>query len=175
MFKVLGISGSLRGASSNTALLRAAMAVLPQGIELTLFTGLAEIPAFNPDIADEAAPASVMAFRGQVAAADGVLFSSPEYAHGVPGSLKNALDWLVGSGEFVDKPVALLSARRAAFAYASLTETLSVMSAKIIPDACLTLGLTSNRMDEHVILANAEFSDALRAGMQAFGKAIASR
>jgi len=150
------------------------MAVLPERIELTLFGGLADIPAFNPDIADDVAPASVMAFRSQVAAANGVLFSSPEYAHGVPGSLKNALDWLVGSGEFVDKPVALLSARRAAFAHASLTETLSVMSAKIVPDACLTLGLTSNRMDERVILANAEFSDALRDAMQTFGRAIAS-
>ena len=71
----------------------------------------------------------------------------------------------------VDKPVALLSARRAAFAHASLTETLSVMSAKIIPGACLTLGLTSNRMDEHVILANPELSDPLRAGVQAFVQA----
>jgi NAD(P)H-dependent FMN reductase len=148
------------------------MAVLPERIELTLFIGLGDIPAFNPDIADDAAPASVMAFRSQVAAANGVLFSSPEYAHGVPGSLKNALDWLVGSGEFVDKPVALLSARRAAFAHASLTETLLVMSAKIVPDACLTLGLTSNRMDEHVILANPEFSAALRDAMQTFGQAI---
>src|SRR3954470_24143764 len=96
VLSILGISGSLRTGSSNTALLRAARVMLPEAVEFTLFDGLGEIPAFNPDIADEATPASVVALRKQVIAADGVLFSSPEYAHGVPGSLKNALDWLVG-------------------------------------------------------------------------------
>jgi NAD(P)H-dependent FMN reductase len=141
---------------------------------LTIYTGLADLPAFNPDIADDAAPASVQSFRRELIAADGVLFSSPEYAHGVPGSLKNALDWVVGSGELVDKPVALFSARRAAFAHATLTETLTVMNAKVVKDACLTLGLVSNRLDEHSILTDPELSRALREAMEIFVQTLAS-
>ena len=107
--RILAISGSLRRISSNTTLLRAIDALAPPGVEVTLYDGLADLPAFNPDF-EGAEPSSVLAFRGQLKSADGVFISSPEYAHGVPGSLKNALDWIVGSGELVDKPVAILNA-----------------------------------------------------------------
>src|SRR5438105_3467377 len=107
--RILTISGSLRSASSNTTLLRAAAALAPEGVEIILYDGLGDLPHFNPDL-EEANLPSVMDFRARLRAADGVLISSPEYAHGVPGVMKNALDWVVGSGEFVDKPVALLNA-----------------------------------------------------------------
>jgi NAD(P)H-dependent FMN reductase len=110
------VSGSLRRFSSNTALLEAAALVAPE-LELTLYAGLAQLPPFNPDLDDEGAPPPVLAWREQLRAARGVLFCVPEYAHGLPGALKNALDWVVGSGELVDKPVAILSgAPRATFA-----------------------------------------------------------
>ena len=96
---------------------------------MTLYEGLTELPHFNPDRDDVPDPA-VTSLRAQLQAADGVLISTPEYAHGVPGSLKNLLDWVVGSGELVDKPVALLHASRSPWALASIRETLSVMSAR---------------------------------------------
>src|SRR5438105_3807739 len=104
--QILGISGSLRRVSSNTALLRAASLLAPQGVEITLYDGLGDLPPFNPDL-EGAEPPSVLDFRARIQEADGVLISSPEYAHGVPGVLKNALDWLVGSEkiEIVGKPV----------------------------------------------------------------------
>ena len=93
--RFLAISGSLRLASSNTALLRAAALVAPEGVEIILYRGLGDLPHFNPDL-EAAEPPSVTEFREQVRISDGLLISSPEYAHGVPGVLKNALDWLVG-------------------------------------------------------------------------------
>ena len=95
--KILAISGSLRRVSSNSTLLRAATLLAPEGMEITLFEGLGGLPHFNPDL-EGTEPPSVPDFRARLQAADGVLICSPEYAHGVPGVLKNALDWVVGSG-----------------------------------------------------------------------------
>jgi NAD(P)H-dependent FMN reductase len=125
--RILAISGSLRAISLNTALLRAATSLAPEGVAISLYGGLGDLPHFNPDL-EGAEPPSVLDFRTQLQRSDGVLISSPEYAHGVPGVLKNALDWLVGSGELVGKPVALLNASpRATHAQASLIETLTTM------------------------------------------------
>ena len=108
---VLAISGSLRSGSSNTILLRAAAELAPRGLSVAFYEGLGELPHFNPDLDDEAnPPPQVREFRDALRAADGVMICSPEYAHGVPGSLKNALDWVVGSGELSGKPVALINA-----------------------------------------------------------------
>src|SRR5690349_6452119 len=106
--RIVAISGSLRTGSSNTALLRAAASQMPDGSEMLLFEGLGELPAFNPDVDVEGTPDAVNRFRTVIGEADGVAISSPEYARGVVGALKNALDWLVGSGELYEKPVALL-------------------------------------------------------------------
>src|SRR5262249_47022129 len=109
--RVLAISGSLRSGSSNTILLRAAAELAPRGLCVILYGGLADLPHFNPDLDDEAnPPPQVREFRDALRAADGLMICSPEYAHGVPGSLKNALDWVVGSGELSGKPVALINA-----------------------------------------------------------------
>lgn len=105
--KVLGITGSLRSQSSNGAILHAAAGALQEaGARYTLFEGIDELPHFNPDIAPTDAVARL---REAVAAADAVVIGTPEYAFGVPGVLKNALDWLVYTGEFNDKPVAAIS------------------------------------------------------------------
>jgi NAD(P)H-dependent FMN reductase len=131
--KIVAISGSLRTGSSNTALLEAVAAAMPDGSTMTLFNGLAAIPAFNPDFDIEGTPAVVTAFRKLIAEADAVAISSPEYAHGVVGSLKNALDWLVGSGELYEKPVAVLHVSpRGEIAQAALRETLNVMTGRIV-------------------------------------------
>src|SRR6266542_4369577 len=106
MVQLLAISGSLRRTSLNTALLRAAAQLAPTGVEILLFAGLGDLPLFNPDLEGNE-PRSVLEFRAQLQLRNGVLISSPEYAHGVSGVLKNALDWVVGSGEFSGKPVAI--------------------------------------------------------------------
>src|SRR5688572_24611826 len=137
--KVLAISGSLRRESSNMALLRAAANVAPAGMEFLFYDGLGTLPHFNPDVDGETdvPPESVREWRAAVAAADAVVICSPEYAHGLPGSLKNALDWLVSSGELTDVPVILLNASPAGgrHAQASLAETLTMLSARVLPEA----------------------------------------
>jgi len=107
---VVAISGSLRSGSSNAALLRAAAALAPAGMEFVFYEALGNLPHFNPDLDTDTPPKSVKELRALLAACDGVLISSPEYVHGIPGSMKNALDWLVSSGELYGKPVVLLTA-----------------------------------------------------------------
>lgn len=174
---ILAISGSLRAASTNSALLRAAAAVAPDGVTVTVFAGLdgrgvGGLPPFNPDDdgddedGDPALP-TVRAFRAALVAADAVVIACPEYAHGVPGALKNALDWVVASGEFVDKPTALLHASpRSAYARAALAEVLTVMSARLVGEASVTIPLMGKTPDEAAaILARDDHRAALRAAL----------
>lgn len=104
--RILAVCGSLRAGSSNAALIRAAAALAPPGMKIVLYAGLGDLPHFSPDLDGEgqAPPPAVAALRSEVSASDGLLISSPEYAHGVPGSLKNALDWLVSWPDFAGKP-----------------------------------------------------------------------
>ncbi len=172
---ILAISGSLRGDSSNTTLLRATGQLAPDDVEIRLYDKLAELPHFNPDldIEDGVALSSVADFRRQLQAADGVLISTPEYAHGVPGVLKNALDWIVSSGEFMSKPVALLNASpHAIYAISSLTETLTVMMANIIAEASVTVPVQGKKLDEAGMIANPEVSRILRSAIIAFARSI---
>src|SRR5437773_1287705 len=104
---VLTLCGSLRPDSTNGRLLRAVTALLPEHVRVDHYDALASLPAFDPGLDLEPGPA-VEDLRGRVKAASAVLIATPEYAHGVPGSLKNALDWMVGSGELIDRPVAVI-------------------------------------------------------------------
>lgn len=139
--RVLAISGSLRAGSSNAALLHAAARIAPAGMEIRVYEGLGSLPHFNPDLdrEGEPAPKEVAALRAEISAARGLIVASPEYAHGVPGSLKNALDWLVSWPDFAGLPVVLWNASAAGgqFAQASLVETLRTMSARVLVERCL--------------------------------------
>ena len=118
-------------------------------------------------------PEAVARFRASLEACDAVLISSPEYAHGVPGVLKNALDWLVGSGELIDKPIALINASsRARHARESLAETLTTMSAHVIADASITLPLDGRSLDAIGIGGDANLSAALRAAIGSLASAV---
>ena len=175
MIKILAISGSLRRASSNTALLRATAMLAPAGMTITLYSGLAELPHFNPDL-EGAEPPAVTDLRRQLRASDGLLIASPEYAHGIAGAMKNALDWLVGGEEFVDKPVALLNAsQRATHAQAALTETVATMAARIVAEASVTVPLLGKQLDAAGIAAHPEISSVLRAALAAYARAIEAR
>jgi NAD(P)H-dependent FMN reductase len=179
--RILAVSGSLRTASSNTALLRAAVRLAPRGAEVALYEGLAGLPHFNPDLDDpdggRPVPSAVADLRSRLAASDGVLISSPEYAHGVPGSLKNALDWVVGSGELYGRPVAVVNASpRATHARASLVEVLKTMDANLVEEASVTVPLPTNGTDEAVILSDPGLSRALGSAVAALAReAVAHR
>ena len=146
--KVLGISGSLRAASLNSALLRTAARIAPAGMHVSLLRGLGELPLFNPDL-ERCVPEAVLVLRREVDAADALLIASPEYARGVSGTIKNALDWLVSHEGFVGKPVALLNASpRAHHAQTALRETLRTMSAVLIEEASVAIPLLGAALDE---------------------------
>src|SRR4051812_4011391 len=170
--KIVAISGSLRRGSSNTAVLRAAARLAPDGVHVSLFEGIAGLPFFNPDLDGDAVPEPVAAFRAVIGSADGLLISSPEYARGVAGLMKNALDWLVASLEFPDKPVALVNTSpRAVHALAALTLTLETMSARII-EACVTLPLLGGAHDDDSIVADETLATPLRDALARFAAAI---
>jgi len=172
---ILAISGSLRQASSNRALLEAATQLAADPVEVVVYSRLEEIPPFNPDLDEFDPPTPVARFRAALQACDGVLISSPEYAHGVSGVMKNALDWVVGSGELVDKPVALINtAPRATHAHAALMETLAVMSAQIVPGASITVPLQGRSLDANGIAADPALSAALGAAVDALAAAARS-
>lgn len=173
--EIMAISGSLRKVSSNTTLLRAVQRLAPEGVLITIYTGLGDLPHFNPDLEGQE-PQSVFDLRAQMQKAAGVLICSPEYAHGVPGVLKNALDWLVGSGETVNKPFALLNASpRATHAQASLTEILTTMAAIIVPEASVTLSLLGKNLDENALLEDPEKSRILQDALTFFVEYLRSK
>lgn len=174
VIKVLAISGSLRAASLNTALLRAVARLAPPTIEVVLYRGLGELPLFNPDI-ESSTPQSVADLRTQILTADALLIASPEYAHGVTGAIKNALDWMVGNESFIHKPVALLNASpRATHAQAALRETVTVMSARIIEEASITVPILGSQLDEDGIVQHPRISAALRGMLESLKAAVAS-
>jgi chromate reductase len=170
------VSGSLRARSSNAALLDAVSLLVPVGVMVERYDGLSTLPPFNPDDDVEPAPVAVSALRARVASASALVISSPEYAHGVPGALKNALDWLVSGVEIFQKPVALLNPSPGSlFAHPQLMETLRVMSATVVDDACITLPIAGRRLDAEGIAEDAELSAAIRAALGALAAAMGAR
>jgi NAD(P)H-dependent FMN reductase len=139
---------------------------------MSIYRGLAELPPFNPDLDGDSAPEAVTRFRATLEASDAILISSPEYAHGVPGVVKNALDWVVGSGELIAKPIALINASaRASRAWASLAETLAVMSAHVILEASITVPLDGRALDSNGIVGDDQLSTTLRSAIDALARA----
>ena len=145
--KILGISGSLRSNSSASAILNVVASLVPEQVEFTIYNGLAEIPAFNDS---NEIPGSVAHFIKLLSEADGVFFVIPEYAFGVPGALKNALDWTVSSSTaFPDKPVALITAATGGDkAHAAFLLTLKAISSKIPEGATLLLSFIRSKLNE---------------------------
>ena len=158
----LGLCGSLRVGSSNRALLEVAADLVPEGGRLVLHDGLGDLPLFRPD-ATEPAPEAVLRFRAAVAEADGVIIASPEYAHGITGVLKNGLDWVVASGEFSGKPVAVPNTSLASHhAHGSLVEILLTMDARVVASASGRIPLPSLRITRREIAGDPEMAPLLR-------------
>ena len=175
---LLTVSGSLRAVSSNGAVLDAIAALAPSHVHVTRFDGLADLPAFNPDLDGEGAtpPPAVARWRAAIAGADAVVICSPEYAHGVPGSLKNALDWLVSGPDVPGLPVAVVNATtRAHIAHASLIETLRTMSATVVEAASVRLPLAPGQRTAEAILADPVASALLTDALAALLRSAAER
>jgi chromate reductase, NAD(P)H dehydrogenase (quinone) len=175
--RLLAISGSLRLGSTNTAALEALARLAPEGVKVFVYRDLARLPPFNPDddVEDVPKPDLVESLRELVGASHAIVIAAPEYAHGAPGALKNALDWLVASETFAGKPVILINtAPRAFHAQASLRETLVTMAARLLPEAFATLSLAGRSLAAEDVLADpvcarrlAESLDALIAATRA--------
>ncbi len=173
---ILAVSGSLRASSTNTILVRAITKLAPENMDFTLYEGLGELPHFSPDLEDNNLPASVEQLRQLIRTADGVLISTPEYAYGMPGSLKNMLDWTVSSGEFVNKPVAAISASPnqlgGARAQASLILTLGALSANVVEEAKLTIPIVRTKLNADGEITDAATVQALKSVLDALAQAI---
>ena len=169
--KMLGVSGSLREGSHNTLLLRGAAELLPAGVELELWHGLRDVPPYDEDDDVEPAPAAVAAFRDAIAAADGVVFSTPEYNSSVPGVLKNALDWAsrpYATNPFRNKPVAIFGATPGAFgavwAQADLKKIVGAMGARAL-EVQVAVGQAPEKFDADGRLTDDEIRAAVEAAM----------
>jgi chromate reductase len=158
----LTISGSLRAGSSNTAALEAIALLAPPHVTVRRYHELDILPAFNPDLESGHLPAPVARLRALVGQADAIVISSPEYARGMAGALKNMLDWLVGALEFPGKPVALITtSQRAEYAPEQLKLVLTTMSARIVEPACITLPLLGKTLTAGGIAADSVLSRQL--------------
>src|SRR3954466_9945668 len=175
--RILGISGSLRSGSHNTALLRAAALSLPSGAELEVYDGLRDLPAYDADLDVDPAPESVAQPRDAIDAADGVIIATPEFNGSIPGALKNALDW--ASRPFPDnalkgKPVAVVGASTGLFgavwAQAETKKVLGIIGADVL-DGELPVGQASGafRDDGHLL------DDDLRTALEELVGVLAAR
>ena len=177
--RILAICGSLRQASSNLALLQAARRLAPANVEVVLAAPLDRLPHFNPDLDVEPAPDAVALWRDEVATAHAVLICSPEYAFSIPGTLKNALDWLVSSGELYEKPLALITASPnhggAERAQAHLIDTLKAQQVAFVEAAHVSVPFVRKRFDAFGNLTDDEVSRALQVSVEALAISSPSR
>lgn len=173
--KILALSGSLREKSYNRAAIEALSQVAPDGVEVNAFEGIRHLPLFNPDLEEEEL-LSVERFKNELGYSDGIVIASPEYAHGISGVMKNALDWLVSGEEFINMPVMLINTSpRAHHAQDALREVVVTMSGRIVENACLTLPLLGGGLDSAGILRDPELGASLKSHLRVFCETIGNK
>ena len=155
--KILAISGSTRKSSSNLSLIKAITNLTAEIFTVKIFEGLVDLPHFNPDLDKGQEPEQVQNFKRELRAAEGLLICTPEYAIGVPGTLKNAVDWTVSTMEFSQKPVALVTASTSGYvAHQSLLGTLLIIEAKITEDSQIVVSAVKTKVNEHSEITDGE-------------------
>jgi chromate reductase len=166
--RILAVSGSLRENSFNTSLLRAAIEAAPEGVELELWQGIGELPLYDDDLETADAPASVLRLREDWAAADAILFSTPEYNGSVPGGLKNAIDWASRprhEAVLRNKPVAVIGTSTGQFgalwAQQDLKRILGIAGARVVGTE-IPVGRADERFDSEGRLLDGEIFEQLR-------------
>ncbi|MBK8725377.1 MAG: NAD(P)H-dependent oxidoreductase [Holophagaceae bacterium] len=181
--RLLAISGSLRSTSSNTALLRALAALAPPEVSIELFEGLGDLPFFDPgldlDPLDYRAPEPVLKLRDRIKAAEGLIFCTPEYAFGIPGVLKNALDWVVSMGVIEGKPVVALAASPSNTggdkAHQGLLWVLTALNAQILQEASFPLPRIRQRLNAAGEIVDPATDRVLRTALEALIDAVEAR
>jgi NAD(P)H-dependent FMN reductase len=171
--RILLVSGSTRSGSTNTAVLRTAPSVAPDDVTTDLYAGLADLPAFNPDDDHQPLHPAVADLRRQIAAADAILFCTPEYAGALPGSFKNLLDWTVGGGEIYGKPVAWINVSSVAAptggadAHESLAKVMGYIGVDVVSQACARAPMSRGGIGDDGLVTDADvraqLADVLRA------------
>ncbi|MEI9404482.1 NADPH-dependent FMN reductase [Mesorhizobium argentiipisi] len=177
MTEIIAISGSLRAASTNSALVAALAANAPAGCRVQVYDGLGRLPIFNPDDEGERTPPEAAELIEMITRADGVIVSCPEYAHGVPGGMKNALDWLVSRDAAVGKPAMLVHASpRSLYARAALAEIMRTMSFAMYEETALEIALLGKKPAEvEAILREDTKRQAMREAVRGFVGFIGGR
>ncbi|MBI3218481.1 MAG: NAD(P)H-dependent oxidoreductase [Bacteroidetes bacterium] len=169
---VIAICGSTRASSTNLNLIKAITELCGTRLNIQLLTGLSIIPHFNPDLDNDHPPQAVVDFRNQLKRADGIIISTPEYAMGVPGTLKNAIDWTVSSMEFSKKPTVLITASSLGEkGHASLLETLKVIEADTNDELQLLISYVKTKVKATTITDNATLQEVNKM-MDAFIKKL---
>jgi len=173
--KVLALVGSLRAASINRQLAELAAESAPEGISVTIYEGLGELPFYNEDIDTEDAPAAVAALRAAAADADAALVITPEYNGSIPGVLKNAIDWLSrpwGNGALQDKPLAVIGAAKGRYggvwAHDETRKSFGIAGPRVVES--ITLSLPTASLDGKHPRESAKVAEAVR---EALGKLVA--
>jgi chromate reductase len=160
---IFALSGSLRTGSSNHAILNFLGNMMPPNINYTIYNGVSEIPAFDPGLDNDSPPAAVAELRRQLTEADGIIICTPEYAFGIPGALKNALDWTVSSASFSGKPTALITASTGGeTAHEALIKVLGAIDADLIKEATLLISFIRSKMDSEGNIKDEETVEKLR-------------
>ena len=175
MNKILAISGSTRLNSTNLNIIHAFISLTKGIFSVEIFNGIAELPHFNPDLDNENVSSFITDFRKLISEADGVLICTPEYAMGVPGTLKNAIDWTVSSCEFNKKPTALITATTIGEkGHASLLETLKIIDSTISNETQLLISLAKTKINANFEITNEKTLSELNNLISAFEKVISA-
>jgi len=173
---ILAIPGSLRSASWNRQLLRAAREHAPDGMDIRLYDDLASIPPFNEDLETDGGPQSVRALHRDVAGADGLLISTPEYNWSIPGVLKNAIDWLSRDEVLAGKPVAIMGVTAGRWgtrlAQAALRQVLTATESLVLPTPALFIHDAPRAFDAEGRLSDAATAKQLEHLLHAFARWI---
>ena len=160
---ILAISGSLRPGSSNHNILKYLGDLASENVHYYIYDDLALIPPFDPGLDIDDPPVAIAALRHRLSTTDGIIICTPEHAFGVPGQLKNMLDWMVSSSSFVDKPVALITASLGGeHAHASLLLTLGALSANVVDGAALLIPFIRSKMRTDGNIIHQETKDGLK-------------
>ncbi|VAW87051.1 NADPH-dependent FMN reductase [hydrothermal vent metagenome] len=173
---LLAISGSVREGSYNLALLHAMNKLCPKDASMTVYDQIKEIPIFDPDINDSNLPESVCSLITMMRKCDGVIISTPEYAHGVPGALKNTLDWLVSSDALILKPIVVTSVSTSGLggvrSHSPLILILSAMNTNVVVEGSINIPYAKRKFDENMNLTDDLTKKAVEVSFLAMKQAI---
>jgi len=171
--RILAISGSTRSHSANASLIQIIADLTRDMYEIEVFESIARLPHFNPDLDGENPPEAVLAFRKQIAAADGVLICTPEYVFSLPGSLKNALEWLVSTLVFTDKPTGLITASASGKkGHEELRLVMKTIGAKFSPGTRPLIPGVKGKLDRDGKLKDEQTTLEIKAFINAFSKLV---